>query len=271
MFGGNFMRLQKYLSSSGLGKALESLGPGMKRWTDCTAEHNDVKMVGSVSFAQGADLRFVMTGFSVDDLEKCAKAAQFTTTVDPDRKFIAIEAAGATGRATKLGYLSVPGGMYARTSIKPALGTSTSPDRATLEADVAAAGKANVTQNSTLQAMIAKIDRTKPMWLAGNVGNTPIGDKVSEVFGSLDYGDGALELDVSAEFKDGKLADQIVSKFEDVKDMGGVLGPDVKDVLNHVKLTKDGARLRLVVKVTDAQLSSLASKIPLGALGRSPQ
>ena len=273
-FGGNYLRLQKFLASSGFAKlmtAMENVAPGMTKWIDCFTELKDVKMVGTVSFAGGAAMRFAMTGITIDDVEKCAKVAAFPTKMDGDRKFLEID----TG-VSKVGYLVLPSGaLYNRQSLpnamnRKAAAQAETSDRASYEADVAAAAKANATQNTKLQASIAKVDRSKAMWLAGNAANTPLGDKVNELSGSLDFGDG-LQVDVVVEMKDAKLADEILSKFEDVKDMAGMLGPEVKELLDAVRLTKEGSRLHLVMTASTAQLNTLAAKIPMGALGRPSQ
>jgi hypothetical protein len=271
-FGGNFLRLQKYLAQTPLGKVmntLEAAAPGMKRWTDCLGDNKDLVMVGTVEAATSVELRFVMTHITIDDLEKCAKAAEFTATVDPDRKYIAIQVSGDLG--TKLGYLVIPNGIYGKQTLKVGMAKAEAVplDRARFEADLAAAKQDNATQNTNLMAAIAKVDRTKAMWFAGNAAATPIGTKVGEVFGSLDFGDG-MKIDVLASMKEEKLAKQIVTGFEDAKDAAGLLGADMKGILNSIKITLDGSQLRFRLELTNAQLETLLSKMApmMGGRGR---
>ncbi|MEO8700438.1 MAG: hypothetical protein ABI867_10355 [Kofleriaceae bacterium] len=275
-FGGNFLRLQKYLQSSPLGKvmsAMDSIAPGMKKWTDCLGEYKDVQMLGTVEASSSVEMRFVMTHITLDDIEKCAKTAEFAATMDADRKFIAIQIPG--GLATKLGYLAIPGGIYGKQTMKVALPklVADPPERARFEADIAAAQKENASQNPTLQAAIAKVDRTKAMWFAGSATATPLGNKLGEMFGSLDFGDG-LKIDVVADLKDPKLGEKIMTGFSDAKEASGMLGSEVKSILNAVKITLDSGKLRVRIELTNAQLETVMSKLgPMmgGMRGLQPQ
>ena len=101
----------------------------------------------------------------------------------------------------------LPGGaLYTRQSmIISAAPVVTPASRSELEADIAAVGKANATDDKALQALVAKVDRSKTVWFVGTGANTPIADKLGEVYGSFDIASG-LAADVTIQLKDSELA-----------------------------------------------------------------
>jgi hypothetical protein len=263
VFGGNFMRLQQLFSRAPIAKARElSEAPAMKAWTDCFLKHESVNMIGSFGVSNSVvEVRFVMTGIKIDDVAHCAKATGFPSKLDADRKFLAVDVVGPQGPAPQ-GYLVVPDGVYSTMSVGFGGGSAvvTPPDRAAFEAALAEVADDNASRNPGLQAMIARADRTKAMWFAGSAASTPIGDKVGELFGSLDFASG-FDADVTVEVTSADLAAEIVDGLADAKSAAGLLGVEVKSVVDAIELKRTGDRLRFTLKLSNQQLDTLFTKL----------
>lgn len=257
VFGGNFMRLQKTFSSGPFAAMLQqaaTLSPGLQEWTDCFAGHTKMQMVGSVEVAD-MEMRFVMKGLSLADLEGCAKQAGYTATIDPDKKFIAIETPGSLRQ--KLGYLVLAdGALYGKQGMK-LMFSDEGVTRAMLEADIARAAKQTLTSNASLLALVEKADRSRSMWIAGSGTGTSVGDKVGDVVGSIDLVDG-MHLEVTVNTKD-DLAKEVVDGFDQARSAAGMLGPEIADVIKAVELSRDGGTLHVVAKLSAKQLEALMS------------
>jgi len=260
-FGGNLPKLQKQLMSSPLAK-MARMGMednGTLQWQDCLAKKPVDKLLGTADVSDGFDLRYVMTGIKLADLEACAKDAKLPYSVDPDGKFMTLTASTENLDAT-LGYLVLDdGAIYTKQRFSIGFGKPAfeRPKRHDFEADISAAAKDNNAANDPkLAAVMEHADRTKGLWFAGRLDKTPFAKQVGEVFGTLDLADG-LEIDASAQLKDEQLADKAIESLEQARDAAGFLGSDVKKVLEDVKLKKSGDRLRLVVKISNKQLQSL--------------
>ena len=69
LFGGNYLRFQKYMSDSPLSRlvgSLPSAGPGMTAWLNCFIDAKGVHMLGTVKVDAGhVDMRMVMTGMEL--------------------------------------------------------------------------------------------------------------------------------------------------------------------------------------------------------------
>lgn len=266
VFGGNYLKLQRFMTDSALGKATRAMGTsvsaGMKDWIDCFVGIQGVDVVGAVSIgARGGDMRMVMTGVSPAQITTCAGKAGFKVSPAPDGKFLSVDVPSPAGTHSQ-GYLQVAGGaLYTRQGVAlgggaPAITPAT---RAELEADVAAAATASVTTNAALQALIAKADRSKTMWFAGSAAGTPIADKLGEVYGALDL-DHGVAADVTAQVLDAQLASQAEQGIQQAKQSVDALPAEVRDVVRGLELSRAGDRLRLKLTITDAQLAGLLQR-----------
>jgi hypothetical protein len=273
LFGGNYMRFQKFLETSPLASMISKLdtqAPGLSEWTTCWVEHKDIAMLGGVKIAaDNVDMRFVMKGIDLPAIEKCAERAKFPATVDPDKKFIALEIQ-SMGRPMKTGYLVLPNGaVYSRQAMPMSnpqgmLGT----DRASLEADVAGLATSNAGGDAKLIAQMDGVDRKKAMWFVGSAEGTPVADKVGTVAGSLDIAPG-LSLDVTAQVKDKQIADKISEGVPEAKKQAKALGPDLAAVVEGLQFTRDGDKLRFVISISDAQLKKIMEQLGpmMGGMG----
>ena len=259
VFGGNYMKLQQFMTST-LGKtmagAMEQYGPGMKEWMKCFTDLQGLRLAGAASVAgKGLELRMIFTGMKVEDVAKCAKAASYDATIDPDNKFITVALPAPAG---KQGYLVAPNGaLYMRQSmVISAAPTVTAASRADLEADLKAAATSNAMGDTKLQTLIGKTDRSKTMWFAGSGAGTPIADKLGDLFGSFDLGNG-FAADVSFDLKDGDDVDKIDSGVKEMKKMADQLPGSMKDAVQSLQFDRKGNHVRFAVKLDDKQLADL--------------
>lgn len=123
LFGGNYLRLQDFFQKSAFSRFMgnmEQVSPGMKAWTECFVGGNASKlqMLGAVAYAgDNLVMRFVMTGFGVDEVKTCAQKAGFPVDIDADGKFVAIGMPTAMG-PMRTGYLVLDdGALITRTAM----------------------------------------------------------------------------------------------------------------------------------------------------------
>jgi hypothetical protein len=128
--------------------------------------------------------------------------------------------------------------------------------RAELEADIKSVGASNATSDSKLQALVAKVDRSKTVWFVGNGGNTPIADKLGDVYGSFDIASG-LAADVTIQLKDSELVTKIEDGVKEMKKMSDQLPGDFKDVVEGLKFNRDGDHVRFSIKISETQLAGI--------------
>lgn len=259
VFGGNVMRLQKLFDGPLVGDVLrqaEAFAPGMRSWVGCFAAHDDLVMTGAVKL-DGLQMRFVMKGMTIDDLARCAAAAHFTSHVDPDRRFITIETRGAL--AHRYGYLVLDdGSIYGKQELGLVfVHDDASNARSALEADVATTAKRDVTANAALAALIERADRSRGIWLAGSAADTPFGDQLGAVVGSLDLGDDGLRVDLDLDTHGG-LARDAVESFEQARSAAAMLGPELSDVLSSIELSRSGDRLHVSARLTSRHLAAVS-------------
>lgn len=263
VFGGNYMKLQDFATNSALGKlasnSLEAQGPGMKAWIKCFVDRKDMQVAGAVAFTggKGAELRMVMRGASIKDLEGCAKQASFPSTVAPDGKFLSVEIPSQLGKQ-EAGYLQLANGaIYTRQAFTLLDSTASvaQSTRTDLEADISGL-KETAADSARLQGILAKVDRSKTLWFAGSADGTPIADKVGELYGSIEIQPG-VAVDVSAELKDTTMVNELEEGIAMAKKQAGQLPADLKSVVEGIKFKRDGNRVRLAARVTDAQLESI--------------
>lgn len=265
LFGGNYMRLQKYMQSSPMASMMSALNkqsPGVIEWTNCFVEIPNMALLGAVKIGDKAEMAFVTKGMSIDQVENCAKRAKFPVTVDPDKKFIGFEMQTAMG-PIKTGYLVLADGtLYTRQAfpLAGAMGGNTaemvSIDRATLEAEAAAVTKANASQDTALVAELDHVDRGKAIWFVGSGARTPIADKLGLVYGTIDIGNG-MSFDITAEVKDKEIADKISQGIPEVKKQAGSMPGGIGPIVEQLQFDRSGDKLRFGLKLSDEQLNTL--------------
>jgi hypothetical protein len=279
VFGGNYMKLQNFMTNSAAGKLArqlsESLGKGMKEWMDCFSDLKDLKIAGTASFVgkSGGEMRMVMAGATLDQLVGCANKAGFKITPASDGKYVGIEIPSPMGAQTQ-GYLKLANGaLYTRQmfSLAGGMPTVTPATRDNLEADIAGIAKNSVAEDSKMQAILAKADRSKTVWFAGSADGTPLSDKVGELYGSLDISPG-LAFDVTAQITNADLAKKIEDGVDQMKKMADKMPSELKSVIEDLQLKRDGDRLRFIAKISDAQLAALVNAAGMfgGGLGSKP-
>jgi hypothetical protein len=272
IFGGNYMRLQGYLQRGPMAKLMgqmESLAPGMTEWSQCFLDGDLAKleMIGVVSYQNDeAVMAFAMKGFGMAAVEACAKRASFSTTLDPDGKYISIEMPSAMGK-TRSGYLLLDDGvLFSRQALPfPSGGLPIDTTRADLEAGVAAAARKNASADTALLAEAAKVDRDRAVWFAADLSSTPVADKVGLMRGWIDLGKG-LAIDVDVQLTDPATADEIAKGIPEMKKQAGMLGKDAAEVIRGLKFERKGDRVRFGLRMSDAQLEAIFSSMG-GLLG----
>jgi hypothetical protein len=268
VFGGDFMKVQKLVVDTAMSKVADGSGGGMKGYVECFSKLTSLHVAGGVSFAKGKpDLRVVMSGVDIPTIAKCATDAGFKVTTDPDGKFLAIEIAGAAGTMTQ-GYLALANGtLYSQQQLGMRHGTAMT--RAELEAEAASASKASAADDPKIQAMMAKADRGKMLWFAGNAAGTSFGDKVGEIVGSLDVNPD-VSLSVDVQITDPGLATTIDNGVSQARQFAGQLPGDIKTVVEALDYKKDGDHLHFALKATVEQIKGVFKTAGgmLGGLGR---
>jgi hypothetical protein len=266
VFGGNYLRLQDFMSST-LGKTtttmMEKYGPGMAEWTKCFVDgRSTLRIAGSanVTGTKGLDLRMVWSGMTLDDVAGCAARAKFKATFDDDKKFLSVELpmpAGTQGQ----GYLvTSTGTLYVRQSmVISAAPVFTASSRKEAEEDLKAATTANVLSDPKMMALISKTDRTKTVWFAGSGAGTSVASKVGEVFGSFDLGDG-IAVDVTAQVLDDAMLGKLEDGVAELKKMSDQLPGNMKEIVSQLKFSRKGDRARVSIKVNDKQLADLVKQ-----------
>jgi hypothetical protein len=268
LFGGNYLRLQDFFQKSAFSKLMgnmDQISPGMKTWTECFvgSDASKLRMMGAVAYAgDNLIMRFVMTGWSVADVQRCAQKAGFPVDVDADGKFVAIGLPTAMG-PMRTGYLVLDdGAMLTRTAMAfpPTAMGVTPTTRADLEADMKLVSSGTAADDASLVAELAKIDRDRAMWFVADASSTPIGDKLGTMRGWIDI-DGGLAMDVSFQLKDKGMADEISRGVPEMKQKADMLGKDVAAVVRSLKFDRDGERLRFAIKISDQQLEKLVDQL----------
>jgi hypothetical protein len=273
LIGGNYMKMQNFMQSS-LGKMAEDLmekatgdAKGMKEWMACFADMKDLKIAGGVAITSGMQMRLVFKGTTIEAVDACAKRAGYTHTLDPDKKYVEIEVPGPGGMTFAQGYLQLAdGAVYNRQDLAFGLLPSVTPaSRSELEADATKTKTASAADDKQLVALAGKANRSQTFWFAGSGKGTPAADKIGDVYGSFDI-DSGLAADVTVGFTDGKLAGQLEDGLAQAKKMAGQLPPDIRGIINDVSLHRDGDSVRIVAKLSDAQLKALTKMGGLGGI-----
>jgi hypothetical protein len=269
LFGGNYIKMQNFMSST-LGKALTAQMKDDKAeaWMNCFTSFKSMRVVGGITSA-GKDItmRIVFTGLKPADIAECAKKGQFQNTLDADGKFVSVDV--ATGAmSVNQGYLQLPSGqVYSRTTISlGGIPSFASGSRADLEADVQASTKSTAADDTKVVALLAKVDRSRTFWFAGTAAGTPLGEKIGEIYGSVDL-DGGLALDVTVQVNDAKMVDKIEEGVSEAKKMSDKMPGDLKSVIEGLDFSRDGDHVRFADKISESQLTSLMSLGAMGGMG----
>jgi hypothetical protein len=272
LFGGNYMKMQNFMSST-IGKSLTASMKDEKSeaWMTCFTSFKDMKIVGGIASAgKDVTMRIVFSGLKPQDIADCAKKGDFKTTLDADGKFVSVDVAAA-GMTVNQGYLSLPSGkMYSRTTISlGGLPSFSSGSRADLEADIQQSTKVTAADDTKVVGLLAKVDRSKTFWFAGTAKDTPLADKLGEVYGSVDL-DGGMAIDVTVQLNDGKMVDKIEEGVKEAKKMSDKMPGDLKGVIDGLEFSRDGDHVRFADKLTEAQLTNLMSLggMGMGGMGR---
>ena len=265
LFGGNLMRFQKYLADSPLSRVMgamtQSTGQSMAEWMNCFVEPKNIQMLGAVKLDNAAhvDMRIVMSGMQLSQLEACAKRAGFPTQMDADQKYLAVDFPNLQG-PVKNGYLVVAGGMlYSRVSMQFPNAIAT--DRTMLEADITSlSAKGSAATDKALVSQIGSVDRSKAMWFVGSAAGTPIADKLGTVHGTFDIANG-ITVDVTAQVKDKAMANQIADGVASAKKQAASMGPAIQPVIEKLQFNRSGEQLRMQISIDNAQLNALVDQI----------
>jgi hypothetical protein len=265
LMGGNYMKMQSFMQSS-LGQLAENAmdkmgaGKGFKDWMACFADMKNLKIVGGAALHDGLEMRLAFRGVTIDQIDGCAKRAGFTHTIDADHKFVTIEVPGAMGQTFAQGYLALADGtIYNRQRVAISIVPTVDPaSREDLERDVKNLSTSNAAGDKALVALAAKASRGGTFWFAGSGAHTPAASKVGDVYGSLDI-DGGLAADVTIGFTDKSLASQLEEGLDQAKKMSDKLPPEMRSMIDGIKLDRDGSSVRIVAKLSDAQIKSLSS------------
>lgn len=275
MFGGNYMRLQGYFQRGPFAKLMgqmESMVPGMKAWSDCftSGDASKLQMLGAVAYrGDSLTMTYVMRGFGVAQIEKCAQAANFPAKLDADGKYLSIEMPNPLGTING-GYLLLEDGAVITRqgmSFPPGAGTIGGASRADLEQMVADARRSSAADDAALIAESKLIDRDRAMWFVADLSATPLGDKVGKVRASVDLA-GGLSMDVNVQVKDDATAEQAAEAIPELKKQVGMIekqvGKELADVVRDLKFERKGDRLRFALKISDAQFEAILQQVPLG-------
>ncbi|CAN5858144.1 hypothetical protein BH11MYX2_BH11MYX2_05690 [soil metagenome] len=266
LVGGNYLKFQDWMNTSPLGKLvgkLSQVSPGLTEWTTCFGQFKSVKMLSGVKVAGGMfEMRMLMSGISIGDIEGCANKAKFGPTVDADKKYIGITMPNPVGGTIQTGYFVLPNNsLYMRQSMAfTGGGAMTTVDRKALEADIAGLSAGTAEKDTALLDLMKTVDRTKPIWFVGNAAGTPAEAKIGAVRGWIDITNG-LAIDASVEMKDKAMADQIIQGVPQMKQQAGAMGGAVGDIVKSLAVVKEGDAIRFKVTITNDQLQKVMDQV----------
>lgn len=271
VFGGNYFGLQDWTANSPLGRMSKQIDPISAKWNACLARSN-FTMAGAGGFDDGVlRMAMYMKGIDLTAFGTCARDAGLPVTSDPDGKFMTVTLANRGGLTMAMPYLAVPGGIYTVVSLRlDQLAGGGDLDRvpvglgrADLERDQATLATANLATDPRMGAWLAKVDRSRTFFFVGSGAATPWADKVGLVYGGMDINDG-IAFDVTVDVRADGGADQVVSGWKRARSELGRLPASMqplKDAMKAVRLgkTKDG--LRVVARISNAQLEAVTAMI----------
>ncbi len=278
LFGGNYLRLQDYFQRGPFAKLMgqmEQMVPGMTAWVECFTEGDasKIQMLGAISYHGDAlEMTYVMKGFGIKDIERCAGKAGFASTIDPDGKYIAVKMPNPLVGEQLSGYLQLEDGtLFTRQAMPfPPTGSVTAASRDVMEAAAASAKRSSAVDDDALVAESRLIDRDRAVWFVADLSKTPLGTKVGKVRGWMDIGPG-MAMDISVQVLDRDAADKAAEGVAEMKKNIGMvekhMGAELADIIRAIRFEKKGDRVRFAIKLSDAQMEALMSQLPFGGLG----
>lgn len=263
--GGNYFKFQSIMQS-GFGQAMSAMTdkmvPGMSKLIDCFANMKGMKVAMGVNMVDSdMQMRMVWSGITLAQVSDCSQKAGFKTTIDPDNKYASVELSmPAMNMTTQTGYLQLPNGtLYSRQAF--AMSMIPKPinvTRADLEGDISglSSGK-TAADDAPLMALVAKVDRSKVMWFAGNA--SALTNKIGEIWGSFDIASG-MSMEATVQVKNKADADKVADGIDQLRKMSDQVPGDFKDVIKNLKFTRDGEYLHFGVTISEAAMKSMASQ-----------
>jgi hypothetical protein len=262
-WGGNYMKLQNFMQST-MGQMtsamMDKMGSGMSQWMTCFADAKQLRVAASVGFeGNGAAMRMVTSGMTLDEVVKCGQQAGFATNVDPDHKFASVV---LPPPAPSAGYLVLPSGaLYTRQAFALALTpTMVSATRAELEADQAKVGANNAVTDPTLTRLVGKVDRSKTAWVVGSAANTPVAAKLGDAWATIDISSG-LAMELTLQVKNQADIDKIDQGITQLRGMADQVPASFQDLIKNLKFDHQGDHVHFAIKVNEDSLKSIMSQV----------
>jgi hypothetical protein len=262
-WGGNYMKLQNFMQST-MGQMtsamMDKMGSGMSQWMTCFADAKQLRVAASVGFeGNGAAMRMVTSGMTLDEVVKCGQQAGFATNVDPDHKFASVV---LPPPAPSAGYLVLPSGaLYTRQAFALALTpTMVSATRAELEADQAKVGANNAVTDPTLTRLVGKVDRSKTAWVVGSGANTPVAAKLGDAWATIDISSG-LAMELTLQVKNQADIDKIDQGITQLRGMADQVPASFQDLIKNLKFDHQGDHVHFAIKVNEDSLKSIMSQV----------
>jgi len=277
LFGGNYMKMQDFMNTS-FGKGMEDLTKAgaaaagtefkgdLHAYFSCFSSIKTMRMVAGLGLDNGMTMHMALSGITLQQIKDCADKSQQKATLDPDGKFLTIDAYAPGGNMpSAIGYLQVAGGALTMRMTMGLPGLGGIPkvavaSRADLEADTAAAAKKSAADDSALVSQLGKLDRSKTVWFAGSGKGTPLATKLGDVSGTMDFGNG-LTIDTTVQLTDSKLVKQVDEGMAQLKQMKDQIPPDFRSILDALKYDKSGDTVHFALAVNDEQLGKLMKQM----------
>ena len=270
LFGGNVLDFQKQWANSPLMKFTQAQqGAASKAsaaWMECVSTLSWKAMLGGVQVAfPKFTAHFVMRGLDLAALDTCATKAEIEHALDADGRYLSITIPSEFG-AIKSGYYKLPSGTLMSRVVMQFPPEGVEVTRADFEAIEKALPSANATADKALIAELESLDRAGAIWFVGDGTKTPLGANLGLVKGTMDVS-GGLKVDMIVQLNDKKMADQMEKAIPDLKKNANMLGKEAVEVVNQLRFSRKGDRVRFGLKVTNAQLEGLLKKLPMGMMG----
>jgi hypothetical protein len=261
LVGGNFSKLEHFADTAmaKLGTASSQM-ENVEAWGTCLGAEANNRMIVGVAIAPRQEVRMAFRGHTIETIETCATKAHFTSTVDPDRKYVAVTLSKVNGVAFQLGYLQLANGdllsdIVVGSAQKPTYEPLT---RAQLEAIAARLSTSNASADTHLVDLATKANRTKTFWFAGTGATTSLAKELGDAFGDIDVTEDVVSFDVTAVFTDLLLAQRFEQSYKRAKaDMPG--SEVLSSFTKNLTLTRDDGTIHAAARLTLEQLQTLAA------------
>lgn len=274
VFGGNYFDLQQWMANSPLAKMSKQMDPVMATWNECLTRA-DFSMAGTGGFRDG-ELRMAMymKGLAIEQVSKCAADSGIDAQRDGDGQFVSIRLATREGVTVDMPYLAVPGGVYTVVILKIDTAGGMKPvsvgmARVDLEREQAELATSNLAGDARVTGWLAKLDRSRTFFFVGSGEGTPIADKVGMIYGGMSI-DRGLDVDVTVELRGPGAVDEALRGWRSMRGELKRLPPSMRalgDAIRAVRMGKTPDGLRVVVRLSDAQLAQVAEAIAPFAAG----